>query len=184
MHKQNDSFFRELVKMWSNYCIMIRCVTGFFSYLDRCYVEQYKLPSLSDTAATAFFGPVSIIQENVLLPHFLLLVKTAYPLLCLQLLMSFAHLLGLFLLQWWSKNCSSYSGNFYLSPFFFFFNAFLLYMTSKLILDPTRTWWKHDGFEPSGCYAWHMLFRSQIHNAKCFSWWNIWLLLHEKFWMD
>ncbi|XP_066310639.1 cullin-1-like isoform X1 [Miscanthus floridulus] len=58
MHKQNDSFFRELVKMWSNYCIMIRCVTGFFSYLDRCYVEQYKLPSLSDTAATAFFGPV------------------------------------------------------------------------------------------------------------------------------
>jgi hypothetical protein len=38
---------------------------------------------------------VSVIQENVLLPHFLLLVKvTAYP-----LLMSFAHLLGLFLLQ-------------------------------------------------------------------------------------
>jgi hypothetical protein len=61
MHKQNDSFFRELVKMWSNYCIMIRCVTGFFNYLDRCFVEQYKLPSLSDAAATAFFGPVSII---------------------------------------------------------------------------------------------------------------------------
>jgi hypothetical protein len=100
MHKQNDSFFRELVKMWSNYCIMIRCVIGFFSYLDRCYVKQYKLPSLSNTAATSFFDPVSVIQENVLLPHFLLLVKvTAYPLLCLQLLMSFAHLLGLFLLQ-------------------------------------------------------------------------------------
>ncbi|CAL4959554.1 unnamed protein product [Urochloa decumbens] len=58
MHKQNDYFFRELVKMWSNYTIMIRCVTGFFSYLDRCYVEQYKLPSLSDAAATSFFGPV------------------------------------------------------------------------------------------------------------------------------
>jgi len=58
MHKKNDSFFRELVKMWSNYAIMVRCVTGFFSYLDRCYVEQYKLPSLSDAAATSFFGPV------------------------------------------------------------------------------------------------------------------------------
>ncbi|KAJ1286994.1 hypothetical protein BS78_03G395800 [Paspalum vaginatum] len=58
MHKQNDYFFRELVKMWSNYCIMIRCVTGFFSYLDRCYVEQYRKPSLSDVAATCFFGPV------------------------------------------------------------------------------------------------------------------------------
>ncbi|NP_001148676.1 cullin-1 [Zea mays] len=58
MHKQNDSFFRELVKMWSNYCIMIRCVIGFFSYLDRCYVKQYKLPSLSNTAATSFFDPV------------------------------------------------------------------------------------------------------------------------------
>jgi hypothetical protein len=58
-------------------------------------VKQYKLPSLSNTAATSFFDPVSVIQENVLLPHFLLLVKvTAYP-----LLMSFAHLLGLFLLQ-------------------------------------------------------------------------------------
>jgi len=44
--------------MWSNYAIMVRCVTGFFSYLDRCYVEQYKLPSLSDAAATSFFGPV------------------------------------------------------------------------------------------------------------------------------
>lgn len=63
-------------------------------------MKQYKLPSLSNTAATSFFDPVSVIQENVLLPHFLLLVKvTAYPLLCLQLLMSFAHLLGLFLLQ-------------------------------------------------------------------------------------
>jgi len=64
MQKEND---RELVKMWSNYCIMIRCVTGFFSYLDRCYVEQYKLPSLR--------GPVSMIQGNVLLPHFLLLCE-------------------------------------------------------------------------------------------------------------
>ncbi|KAF8762499.1 hypothetical protein HU200_009469 [Digitaria exilis] len=58
IHKQNDSFFSELVKMWSNYCIMVRCVTGFFGYLDRCYVEQCKLPSLSDTAATSFFGQV------------------------------------------------------------------------------------------------------------------------------
>jgi hypothetical protein len=58
MHKKNDCFFRELLKMWSNYAIMVRCVTGFFSYLDRCYVEQYKLPSLSDAAATSFFGPV------------------------------------------------------------------------------------------------------------------------------
>ncbi|GJN16814.1 hypothetical protein PR202_gb03837 [Eleusine coracana subsp. coracana] len=44
--------------MWSNYCTMIRFVTGFFSYLDRCYLEQYKLPSLNDTAATSFFGTV------------------------------------------------------------------------------------------------------------------------------
>lgn len=58
MHKQNDDFFRELVKMWSNYCIMARCVAGFFNYLDRCFVCQYRLPSLIDAAATCFFGPV------------------------------------------------------------------------------------------------------------------------------
>ena len=101
MHKKNDSFFRELVKMWSNYGIMVRCVTGFFSYLDRCYVEQYKLPSLSDAAATSFFGPVSIMQRIYLLPHFLLLVKmkclpTSVSATCF---MSFAHSLGLFVLR-------------------------------------------------------------------------------------
>ncbi|TVU34681.1 hypothetical protein EJB05_16526 [Eragrostis curvula] len=56
--KKNDYFFRELARMWSNYCVMIRFVTGFFGYLDRCYLEQCKLPSLSDTAAASFFGPV------------------------------------------------------------------------------------------------------------------------------
>lgn len=81
MYKQNDCFFRELARMWHNYCIMIRSVVGFFSYLDRCYLEQCKLPSLRDTAATSFFDPVSTVQGNVLLPHLLLLLNiTAYPL--------------------------------------------------------------------------------------------------------
>ncbi|ONM34779.1 Putative cullin-like protein 2 [Zea mays] len=78
MHKQNDSFFRELVKMWSNYCIMIRCVIGFFSYLDRCYVKQYKLPSLSNTAATSFFDPVfSYFNDEARTALLTMLVDTA-----------------------------------------------------------------------------------------------------------
>ncbi|GJM91956.1 hypothetical protein PR202_ga08379 [Eleusine coracana subsp. coracana] len=60
--KKSDHFFKELVRMWSNYCTTIRFVT-FFSYLDRCYLEQYKLPSLNDTAATSFFGTV-ILEDT------------------------------------------------------------------------------------------------------------------------
>uniref|UniRef100_A0A0E0CCP3 Cullin N-terminal domain-containing protein n=1 Tax=Oryza meridionalis TaxID=40149 RepID=A0A0E0CCP3_9ORYZ len=58
MHKQGDLFWRELVKMWSNYCAMIRFTTGFLSYLDRCFVTHKKLPSLEDAAATSFFSPI------------------------------------------------------------------------------------------------------------------------------
>nr|CAB3479362.1 unnamed protein product [Digitaria exilis] len=48
----------ECVRAMVLYLLSTLCVTGFFGYLDRCYVEQCKLPSLSDTAATSFFGQV------------------------------------------------------------------------------------------------------------------------------
>lgn len=57
-HKRDDYLLRQLAKMWSNYCIMVKCVSGFFNYLDRCFVEQRKLPCLEDTAATSFFSTV------------------------------------------------------------------------------------------------------------------------------
>ncbi|KAL6616661.1 hypothetical protein ACP70R_038931 [Stipagrostis hirtigluma subsp. patula] len=66
MHKRDDYLFREIVNMWSNYSTMISCVSGFFSYLDRCFVAHSKLPSLNDTAATSFFGPVfSFFKDEV-----------------------------------------------------------------------------------------------------------------------
>ncbi|KAL6840457.1 hypothetical protein ACP4OV_030267 [Aristida adscensionis] len=66
MNKQDDYLFREIVNMWSNYSIMISCVSGFFSYLDRCFVVHSKLPSLHDTAATSFFVPVfSYFKDQV-----------------------------------------------------------------------------------------------------------------------
>uniref|UniRef100_A0A0D9V9Y9 Cullin N-terminal domain-containing protein n=1 Tax=Leersia perrieri TaxID=77586 RepID=A0A0D9V9Y9_9ORYZ len=58
MHKRDDCFLRELVKMWSNYCAMVRFICGFFSYLDRCFVPHKRLPSLEDAAATSFFSPI------------------------------------------------------------------------------------------------------------------------------
>lgn len=58
MHKRDDYLLRQLANMWSNYCIMVKCVSGFFNYLDRCFVEQRKLPCLEDTAATSFFSTV------------------------------------------------------------------------------------------------------------------------------
>ncbi|XP_062208012.1 cullin-1-like isoform X1 [Phragmites australis] len=66
MHKRDDYLFREIVNMWSNYRIMVSCVSGFFSYLDRCYLTHSKLPSLSDAAATSFFSPVfSFFKDEV-----------------------------------------------------------------------------------------------------------------------
>ncbi|XBI68051.1 cullin-1-like isoform X1 [Triticum urartu] len=58
MHQRDGYLLRQLAKMWSNYCIMVKCVSGFFNYLDRCFVEQRKLPCLEDTAATSFFSTV------------------------------------------------------------------------------------------------------------------------------
>ncbi|XP_062230612.1 cullin-1-like [Phragmites australis] len=65
MHKRDDYLFRELVNIWSNYCIMVSCVSGFFSYLDRCFLAHSKLPSLSDAAATSFFSPVFSFKDEV-----------------------------------------------------------------------------------------------------------------------
>lgn len=62
--KRGGHFLAQLVKMWSNYCTMVKCVSGFFSYLDRCFIEQRKLPSLEDTAATSFFAPVFNFFSN------------------------------------------------------------------------------------------------------------------------
>lgn len=58
MHKRDVDLLRQLLKMWSNYCIMVKCIAGFFSYLNRCFVEQRKLPCLEDTAATSYFATV------------------------------------------------------------------------------------------------------------------------------
>ncbi|KAK1669561.1 hypothetical protein QYE76_057720 [Lolium multiflorum] len=66
MHKRDDDLLRQLLKMWSNYCIMVKCVSGFFSYLNRCFVEQRKLPCLEDSAATSFFSTVfSFFNQEV-----------------------------------------------------------------------------------------------------------------------
>ncbi|XP_052140224.1 cullin-1-like isoform X2 [Oryza glaberrima] len=75
MHKQGDLFWRELVKMWSNYCAMIRFTTGFLAYLDRCFVTHKKLPSLEDAAATSFFSPVFSYFNNEISDVLLTLIR-------------------------------------------------------------------------------------------------------------
>ncbi|KAF0927740.1 hypothetical protein E2562_035989 [Oryza meyeriana var. granulata] len=75
MHKRDDCFLRELVKMWSNYCSMVRFTTGFFAYLDRCFVAHRKLPSLEDTAATSFFSPVFSYFNNEISDVLLTLIR-------------------------------------------------------------------------------------------------------------
>uniref|UniRef100_J3L7K9 Cullin N-terminal domain-containing protein n=1 Tax=Oryza brachyantha TaxID=4533 RepID=J3L7K9_ORYBR len=75
MHKRNECFLRELVKMWSNYCVMVKYTTGFFAYLDRCFVVQRRLPSLEDTAATSFFSPVFSYFNNEISDVLLTLIR-------------------------------------------------------------------------------------------------------------
>ncbi|VAH68507.1 unnamed protein product [Triticum turgidum subsp. durum] len=65
MHQRDGYLLRQLAKMWSNYCIMVKCVSGFFNYLDRCFVEQRKLPCLEDTAATSFFSTIRQERDGI-----------------------------------------------------------------------------------------------------------------------
>ncbi|KAL5221027.1 hypothetical protein ABZP36_025740, partial [Zizania latifolia] len=75
MHKRDDCFLRELVKMWSNYCVMIRFVAGYFAYVGRCFLEHKKLPSLEDTAATSFFALVFSYFHDEISDALLMLIR-------------------------------------------------------------------------------------------------------------
>ncbi|KAL5226702.1 hypothetical protein ABZP36_014967 [Zizania latifolia] len=75
MHKRDDCFLRELVKMWSNYCVMVKFIAGFFAYLSRWFLEHRKLPSLEDTAATSFFSPVFSNFNNEISDALLMLIR-------------------------------------------------------------------------------------------------------------
>ncbi|XP_058082248.1 cullin-1-like [Magnolia sinica] len=52
--KHDDNMLRELVKMWSNYRVMVKWQSRFFGYLDRFYVPRTKHASIYETGICCF----------------------------------------------------------------------------------------------------------------------------------
>ncbi|VFQ68633.1 unnamed protein product [Cuscuta campestris] len=55
LRENHDEFMlKELVKRWANHNIMVRWLSRFFLYLDRCYIARRGLPSLRNVGFMCF----------------------------------------------------------------------------------------------------------------------------------
>ncbi|XP_038979953.1 cullin-1-like [Phoenix dactylifera] len=54
MDKDNEALLQELVRMWSNYQVMVRLQSFIFSYLERYYTTRAAVPPLKNVAASCF----------------------------------------------------------------------------------------------------------------------------------
>ncbi|XP_058082246.1 cullin-1-like isoform X2 [Magnolia sinica] len=52
--KHDDDMLRELVKMWSNYRVMVKWLSRFFGYLDHYFLQSQEPSTIYDTGICCF----------------------------------------------------------------------------------------------------------------------------------